>query len=109
MSGRASRDKGARTEREVVRILQDAGLTSSRVPLSGAAGNRYSADVDVPVLGIDRKLECKCRGSGFVSLYRWLAPVYGLVLRADRADPLIVLRLKDFAELAIKADRNRVE
>ena len=106
--GRPSRQKGDRAEREAVNLLQEFGISAERVPLSGSSGGRYSADIAVPVLGIDRKLECKCRGSGFVSLYRWLAPVYGLVLRADRAEPLIVLRLKDFAELAIAADKSRL-
>jgi Holliday junction resolvase len=35
--GRASRQKGNRTERAIVRALQDAGFAAERVPLSGAA------------------------------------------------------------------------
>lgn len=103
--GRASRDKGARTEREAVRILQEHGLSAERVPLSGASGGRYAGDVSVPVLGVDRTLECKCRADGFKQIYAWLADNYGLILRADRAQPLIAIRLRDFAELAIAAGR----
>lgn len=105
MSGRASRDKGARTEREVVRVLQDAGLAAERVPLSGASGGSYCGDVSVPILGVDKRIEVKCRAGGFVKIYDWLQGNYALVLRRDRDVPLITLRLSDFAELAIEADK----
>jgi Holliday junction resolvase len=35
--GRASRQKGNRTERAIVRLLQEHGFAAERVPLSGAA------------------------------------------------------------------------
>src|SRR4051812_19739032 len=44
MSGRRSRDKGARVERAIVNALQTGGFAAERVPLSGAAGGRYSGD-----------------------------------------------------------------
>lgn len=106
--GRASRDKGNRGEREAVRILQDHGLAAERVPLSGGAGGSYIGDFTAPVLGIDHTFEMKCRARGFRSIYNWLAGHYGLVLRADRCEPLIVLRLEDFAKLAIAADKKRL-
>lgn len=105
MGGRASKAKGSRIERECVNLLQEAGLAAERVPLSGSVGGKYAGDISVPVLGIDRTLEVKCRASGWKQTYAWLADNYGLVIRADRAEPLIVLRLKDFAELAISRDR----
>ena len=49
MSGLRSRNKGARTERAIVRLLQNKGLAAERVPLSGAAGGKYCGDVSVPV------------------------------------------------------------
>ena len=109
MSGRKSRDKGARAEREAVAVLQEHGLAAERVPLSGAAGGRFVADVSVPILGLDKRLEVKCRATGFRSIYGWLADNYGLVIRADRSEPLIVVRLSDFAALAIRADAIRKE
>lgn len=107
--GKASRDKGARAEREAVHILQEAGLAAERIPLSGAAGGRYCGDVSVPVLGTDRTLEVKCRASGWKQAYAFLADNYGLVIRADREEPLMVMRLKDFGDLAITADKARIE
>lgn len=105
--GKRSREKGNRAEREAVAILQAAGIAAERVPLSGAAGGRFASDLSVPVLGRDRRIEVKCRADGFALVYRWLADNYGLVLRADRSEPLIVLRLTDFAALAIDADKRR--
>ena len=95
--GKASRDKGGRTERAVVKLLQSFGSAAERVPLSGASGGRYCGDVSVPVLGDDKILEVKCRADGFKQIYEWLGDNYGLVIKADRSEPLICLRLKDAA------------
>jgi Holliday junction resolvase len=90
-----------RFEREVVALLQEAGIAAEKVPLSGAVkGGKFEADIDCPVRGIDRKLECKHWKGGFKTIHRLLASHYGLVVRDDRTEPLIVMRLKDFAELA---------
>lgn len=107
MSGRKSRDKGKRAELEVVHAFLDAGISSERVPLSGAMGS-YVGDVSAAILGRDRIFEVKCRATGFRQLYQWLAGHYGLVVRADREEPLAVVRLRDLAELAIAADKKRV-
>jgi hypothetical protein len=39
--GRASRDKGSRLERAIVRLFQDHSLGAERIPLSGSAGGSY--------------------------------------------------------------------
>jgi Holliday junction resolvase len=105
--GRASRQKGNRTERAIVRLLQDHGFAAERVPLSGAARGRFGGDVSVPLLGIDRRVEVKCRGNGFRQLYEWLKGVDMLIVRADRCEPLIVLPLRLAAEIAGIAERGR--
>lgn len=107
--GRASRAKGARRELEAVRILQEAGISAEKVPLSGAVGGSYGGDISCPILGVDRRLEVKARATDFSLIRRWLGDHYGLVLKADRKPALIVLRLSDFAQLAIGADRKRLE
>ena len=63
--GRASRQKGNRGERLLVRYLQERGLAAERVPLSGSARGRFGGDLSVPLLGVDRRVEVKCRGGGF--------------------------------------------
>jgi hypothetical protein len=109
MSGRRSRDKGNRAERTLVRFLQDHAFAAERVPLSGSAGGRFVGDVSVPVLGIDRLVEVKCRGNGFRELYAWLHCRDLLVLKADRREPLVVLPLRLAVEIAGAAERGRAE
>ena len=103
--GRTSREKGNRTERAIVRLLQERGLAAERVPLSGAARGRFGGDVSVPVLGVDRRVEVKCRGNGFRELYKWLDGADMLIVRADRRELLVVVPLKLAAEIAAMAER----
>jgi Holliday junction resolvase len=93
MSGRKSRSKGLRGERAIVNMLQERGRAAERVPLSGAAGGRYTGDISVPVLGVDRVMEVKVRANGFKEIYGWLADNYALVVKADRKRPLLVIPL----------------
>ena len=96
-----SKIKGSSFEREVVAILQEHGVAAEKIPLSGAIkGGSFEGDIDCPVRGIDRKLECKRRRRQFATIYGWLADNYALVVRDDRTEPLVVMRLADFAELA---------
>jgi Holliday junction resolvase len=104
--GRSSRDKGNRLERAVVRLLQDAGLGAERVPLSGSAGGSHLGDLTVPVIGVDRTVECKARANGFAQLYAWLQDRDVLIVKADRRDALVVLPLRLAAEIAMAAESN---
>jgi Holliday junction resolvase len=106
--GRAPRQKGNRTERALVKHLQARGFAAERVPLSGSAGGCYLGDITVPLLGIDRCVEVKCRGNGFSQLYRWLDQRDLLIVKADRSEPLVILPLKLAAEIAMAAERNKV-
>jgi len=49
-----------------------------------------------PVHIAGRSFEVKARVPGVVRLYRWLDGHFGLVLAADRREPLLVVRLGDF-------------
>jgi Holliday junction resolvase len=75
MSGRRSRSKGVRVERSIVNALQATGIGAVRVPLSGAV-------------------------DGFRELYSWLTNRDVLVVKADRQEPLVVVRLSLAAEIA---------
>jgi Holliday junction resolvase len=100
MSGRRSRSKGVRAERGIVNALQAHGIAAVRVPLSGAAGGRFSGDVVLPLMGRDLCVEVKVRANGFRELYRWLADRDVLIVKADRQEPLVVVRLSLAAEIA---------
>jgi len=110
MPGKAPRQKGDRSERALVKQLQLAGFAATRMPLSGGGSRntKYTGyDVDVPLLGVDRKVEMKVRGDGFQTLYNWLEGVDLLVVRADRREPLVVLPLRLAIEIASAAERKR--
>jgi hypothetical protein len=98
MSGRRSKRKGDRIEREVVARHRALGLPAQRVPLSGAVGGLFAGDVVVPGVG---RIEVKARsqGAGFVTLTKWLGTADALVLRQDHAEPLVVLPWATYSRL----------
>jgi len=95
-----SRSKGARTERSIVKALRASGIAAVRVPLSGAIGGRFAGDIVLPLMGRDLCVEVKARAAGFRELYSWLTDRDVLVVKADRQEPLVVLRLSLAAEIA---------
>lgn len=104
MSGRQSRSKGARREREIVGLHKAIGVHAERVPLSGAAGGHFSGDVAIYIDGLDAApmvTEVKARksGSGFVTLEKWLGENDALFLRRDRTEPIIVLPWRTWCRL----------
>ena len=99
--GKMSRDEGARRERELVNIFKDNNIHAERVPLSGAAGGRFSGDVDVYINGKNEQplvaeLKARASGSGFVTLEKWLGENDLLVLWRDRQEPLVVQTLSNW-------------
>jgi hypothetical protein len=103
-NGRRSRAKGLRGERVLVRFLQDRGFAAERISVSGVA---VCGDLSVPLLGVDRCVEVKCRANGFRELYAWLDGRDLLIVRADRRKPLVVVPLRLAAEIARAAERKR--
>jgi hypothetical protein len=101
MSGSGPRNKGVRTERGIVKVLQASGIAAARVPLSGAAGGRFAGDVLLPLLGRDLCVEVKARADGFRELYSWLTARDVLIVKADRQEPLVIVRLSLAAEIAL--------
>src|SRR6476646_9410547 len=100
MSGRRSRRKGVRTERGIVNALRASGIGAVRVPLSGAVGGRFAGDIVLPLMGRDLCVEVKARAAGFRELYSWLTNRDVLIVKADRQEPLVVLRLSLAAQIA---------
>jgi Holliday junction resolvase len=89
--GKSQRDKGARVEREIARMLN--GI---RVPLSGSTP---FAKCDVEAYGM--RFEVKARKNGFKQIYDWLEKdqADALVIKADRKDPLVILPIMTFKGL----------
>jgi Holliday junction resolvase len=105
--GRASRQKGNRLERGIVRLLQDHGFGAERMPLSGSAGGSFVGDLTVPVIGRDLVVEAKARANGFRELYAWLENRDALVIKSDRKDALVVIPLRLAVEIAAAAERGK--
>lgn len=102
MSGRKSKMKGNRTEREFAKLI-----AGNRVPLSGAAkhlGEMHTGDVD----GLGMKWEVKARKDGFKTFYGWLEEeaIDALAVKADRKPWLVVIPLTKLKELLSKEWRD---
>lgn len=101
MSGRFSRNKGAKYERELVNAFKGRGLEAQRVPLSGATAYA-KGDVEVTAGFAPQPVfvgECKRRKA----LPEWIDTALGdndfLAMREDSGKTLIVLRFDMFADL----------
>ena len=68
------------------------------------AGDPVDPLQSVPLLGVDRRVEVKCRGVGFRRLCDWLESNDFLIVRADRREPLVVIPLGLAAEIAAVAE-----
>ena len=112
--GKASRDKGARREREVVNALRASGIKAERVPLSGAAHYQSKGhDIDVYPLGCDAPIigEIKGRKKFPGWMRKWLADNDFLVMVEDQngvgaaaPEKMVVVRWGMFVHL-LKADQ----
>ena len=98
MSGRRSRAKGVRTERCIVNALKASGIAAVRV-----VGGRFASDIVLPLMGRDLCVEVKARADGFRELYSWLNQRDVLIVKADRQEPLVVVRMSLAAEIARQA------
>lgn len=100
MNGR-NKQRGAELEREVVAAASAAGIAAERVFASGAYKNQLGDDFagDVRLGGF--RVECKRRKTGFKVIYDAFLQDNSdiVVVRADRADRLYVLREPLFLKL----------
>ncbi len=87
MSGRKSRDKGARMEREIASLLPGAEKISGM----------YRPGADVAWRGLE--IEVKARADGFKFDYRHLRDVQILAKRADRQPWLLVMTVDVLLDL----------
>lgn len=99
MSGKKSRDKGNRIEREIVNIHREEGILAERVPLSGAAGGSFTGDVVIAGVWTS-EVKSRSGGDGFRTIERWLADNDLLFLRRDRQKPLVVIPWENYIMLA---------
>jgi hypothetical protein len=97
--GRSSPQKGYRLQNQTRLYLCEGGLDCKRIPLSGAGHEKGDLKL---VTGWGQLLrgECKSRSK----LADWIVNALGendfLVLKEDRGEPLVMLRLKTFRDMA---------
>jgi hypothetical protein len=101
--GKRSRDKGQRTELFVKHALQAHGISATKVSRMYQPGH----DITARVAGRDLQLEVKSRAQGFGTLYKFLEQRDVLVVKADRQEPLVIVRLSLAAEIAAAAEQGR--
>lgn len=107
--GRSQRRKGDRIEREIVDLHRSIGVHAERVPLSGATRYQgHAHDIDVLAFGRDAaplccEVKARANGAGFATLEKWLGDNDVLFLRRDRAEPIVVLPFRTWAQLISKA------
>jgi hypothetical protein len=97
--GRSPKRKGNRVERELVHLLCELGLPCARVPLSGAIGGAWSDDIELELFNHTYKIQVKARRD-FRTVQQWLAGADLLLLKANRCDPLVVMPVHLFIQLA---------
>jgi hypothetical protein len=92
-----SKSKGDRIERQLVAAHNDAGVYAERVD---ARIGQFSAskphDIDTSPYGkaaapLCAEVKARKDGAGFATLERWLGDNDFLVLRRDRAEPMVVV------------------
>lgn len=112
MSGRKHKVKGSRVERELVHAHRALGVEARRMPLSGAAGGEFAGDLMLTITSQDPKLgklELRCEskarsnGEGFATLERWLGKNHVLLLKRNRAEPMVVLPWETWSRLLVRA------
>ena len=109
--GARHRQKGNRTEREIVDRHKAVGVHAERYPLSGASRFRGADhDVDIYAFGADEApivAEVKSRksGAGFTTLEKWLGEYDAVFLRRNHADPLVCIPWRVWVRLLERVRR----
>ena len=105
MGGRASKRKGSRVERLIVRFHREAGVKAKRVPLSGAAEG-FKGDIIIELGDLILQAEVKARryGSGFTTIDRWLGDNDILFLKRDQRRPAVYMNWDMYEKLLTRGN-----
>lgn len=101
----ASKNKGARVEREMVAKHIELGVHAQRIDARlGQFGADKSHDIDVYARGKDAaplcgEVKARKNGEGFATLERWLGENDMLFLKRNNAEPMVVVPWRVWAEL----------
>lgn len=97
---RKSKQKGYRTEYNLVKRFQANGLDAKRQVLSGALPEHPH---DIKIKNPDMIVEVKARknGAGFKTLKRWMGSADALILHEDHEESMVAISLPLFIDLLL--------
>ena len=100
--GSKSKSKGYRTEYNLVKRFQAAGLDAKRQVLSGALPDHPH---DIKINNPDFIVEVKARknGAGFKTLKRWMGAADALIMHEDFEESIVAISLPKFIDLLLTA------
>ena len=87
-----------RTDSAIGRRRDKGTRASIAAPKIGGIYNP-GTDISMSFLGSDTTIEVKRRATGFAQLYDWLNE-RDMIVKADRQEPLVIVRLSLAAEIA---------
>ena len=95
-----SKQKGYRTEYNLVKRFQVAGIDAKRQVLSGALPDHPH---DIKIKNPDMIVEVKARknGAGFKTLKRWMGNADALIMHEDHEESLVAIALPLFIDLIL--------
>ena len=95
-----SKQKGYRTEYNLVKRFQVAGIDAKRQVLSGALLDHPH---DIKIKNPDMIVEVKARknGAGFKTLKKWMGSADALIMHEDHEESLVAIALPLFIDLIL--------
>lgn len=95
-----SKQKGYRTEYNLVKRFQVAGIDAKRQVLSGALPDHPH---DIKIKNPDMIVEVKARknGAGFKTLKRWMGSADALIMHEDHEESMVAIALPLFINLIL--------
>jgi len=95
-----SKQKGYRTEYNLVKRFQVAGIDAKRQVLSGALPEHPH---DIKIKNPDMIVEVKARknGAGFKTLKRWMGIADALIMHEDHEESMVAISLPLFIDLLL--------
>lgn len=95
-----SKQKGYRTEYNLVKRFQVAGIDAKRQVLSGALPDHPH---DIKIKNPDMIIEVKARknGAGFKTLKRWMGSADALIMHEDHEESMVAIALPLFIDLIL--------
>ena len=95
-----SKQKGYRTEYNLVKRFQGAGIDAKRQVLSGALPE-YPHDIKINNPDMIVEVKARKNGAGFKTLKRWMGSADALIMHEDHEESLVAIALPLFIDLIL--------